>query len=102
MGNHVIGQLVGKLLNGRLLARHNLLVLVLQLGHSLRTATTRRLVSCHVYGLDVRELLNYVQCHDHLNRRAVGVGDNVARCIERILGIDLGYNQGHILIHTEG
>ena len=101
VGNHVVCQLVSKLLYCRLLVRYDLLILVLELGHGLCAAATCRLVGRYVHGLDVRELLDNIQCYHHLNGCAVGVGDDVARRAERILGIHLGHNQGHILIHAE-
>ena len=55
-----------------------------------------------MYAADVREILDRLQRHDHLDRRAVGVGDNAARSVLRIAGIDLGHHQGHIGIHAEG
>ena len=55
-----------------------------------------------MYAAYVRYLLYGIQRHDHLYGGAVGVGDYVARGVERIAGIDLGDDQRHVRIHTEG
>ena len=51
---------------------------------------------------NVGELLDDVQCHDHLDRRAVRVSDDPSRAYESIGSIDLGYDEGDVLLHTEG
>ena len=73
-----------------------------QLGHGLRAAAAGRLVGGDMYAAYVRYLLYGIQRHDHLYGGAVGVGDDVARGVERIAGIDLGDDQRHVRIHTEG
>ena len=102
MRNHVIGQLEGEFRHRGLLARADLGILRLQLRHGGGSGAAGRLVGRDMHAGDVRELLDSVQRHDHLDRRAVGVGDDAAGRILRILGIDLRHHEGHVVIHAEG
>ena len=38
---------------------------------------------------------------DHRQGRAVGVGDDAARGVERRVGVDLGHHQRHVVVHPE-
>ena len=102
MGNYVVGQLECELADRRLPAGAQLGILRDQFVHRRGACPAGRLVGRNVYAADVREILDRLQRHDHLDRRAVGVGDNAARSVLRIAGIDLGHHQGHIGIHAEG
>jgi len=50
----------------------------------------------------VAETLDGVQGDDHLDGRAVGVGDDATGTHEGIGSIDLRYDERDILLHTEG
>ena len=102
MGNHVVSQLKGEFIDGRLLARAQLGVLLHQFVHRRGSGAAGGLVGRDMHAADVRHLLDRLQCHDHLDRRAVGVGDNAARGVLRIFGIDLRHHQRHVGIHAEG
>ena len=43
-----------------------------------------------------------VERHDHLDGRAVGVSDDPPGTDQGIGGVDLGYDQRYIAVHTEG
>ena len=60
------------------------------------------LVGGYLHVLDVREVVQGLECHDHDDGGAVGVGDDVARGDEGVLTVDLGHHQGHIVVHAEG
>ena len=49
----------------------------------------------------MRQFLDRLQCHNHLDRRAIGVGNDSPRGIDSVAGIDLRYHQGHLVIHAE-
>ena len=91
-----------ELLDGlHLTCLHNFLILLLQLGHSGGTCTRGTLIGSHMNTLDMTELLQGLQYHDHHNGRTVRVCDNTTRTIQGILSVTLRNNQGHIIVHTE-
>ena len=49
----------------------------------------------------MREFLDWLEDNDHHDGGAVGVGNDVSRAVECVLGIALGYNEGHIVVHAE-
>ena len=52
--------------------------------------------------LDPGEVMERLQCHDHLDRRAVRVGDDAAfRVLRNGLRIDLRHHQRHVRLHPE-
>ena len=103
LGYHVVGQLMGELLDGLHLARfHDLAVLLLQLGHSCGTGAAGTLIAADADALDVAQLLQRLQHDHHHDCRAVGVGDDATRTYQGILGITLGHHQGHVVVHAEG
>ncbi len=53
-----------------------------------------RLVRRHVHAADMRHVLDRLQRHDHLDRRAVGIGDDAAGRVLRISGVDLRHDEG--------
>ena len=58
LGNHVVSQLVGELLDGlHLTLFDHLLVLLLEFGHSCSTCSRGTLIAGDVDALDVRDLL---------------------------------------------
>ena len=102
MRDDVVGKLEGELLNRRFLAGTQLGILAHQFVHGCRTGAARRLIGRYMHARDVREVLDGVQCHDHLDRRAVRVGDDPPGSPLRILGIHLRHHKRHILVHAEG
>ena len=50
---------------------------------------------------DMRQVFYRFKSDDHLNCRAVGIADYVARMIERILSVHFRHNQRNIGIHPE-
>ena len=101
--NHVVGQLMGELLDGLHLARlYNLLVLLLQFGHSGGTGTRGTLIGGHVDALDVTQVLQRLENDHHHDSGAVGVGNDTARAVQGIHGITFGHHQGHVVVHAEG
>ena len=69
--------------------------------HRRRSRAARRLVGGDPHAADVRDFFYGVECHDHLYRRTVRVGDYPARRIERVFGIDLRNDQRHVGVHAE-
>ena len=49
----------------------------------------------------MRQLVDGLEHHNHHDGGAVGVGDDVAGTVERVLGVPLRHHEGHILIHAE-
>ena len=101
MGDDVVSQLVRKFLDGNGFAAEHLAILCLQFRHSLCACAGGCLVGRYVYAAYMTHALQGLQSHYHLDSGAVGVGDDVARTTERVLGIDLGHYQRHILVHAE-
>ena len=99
--DQVVGQLVEEFLHHRLLSLRQLHVLRPQLIHGLCTRTTGRLVGRHMHTPNVRQFLNRIQRHNHLNRRTVRVGNDTLRTFECILRVDFGHYQRNVRIHTE-
>ena len=102
MGDDVVGQLVGELLDLRLTAFGQVGVLPFEFGHRLRPCAAGRLVGGHVHAADVRHALDGLQRHHHLNGGAVGVGDDAARSVERVASVDFGHDQRYVGLHAEG
>ena len=100
--NYVEGQLIGKLLDGWLLACQYLTVLFVELSHGSGTGTACSLIAGNVDAPDVADILQSLQGNNHHDCGTVGVGDDIAGTVQSILGIALGNYQGHILFHTEG
>ena len=67
-----------------------------------RPAPGGRLIGRHHHPLDAGEVVQRLQRHHHLDRRAVRVGDDVALLVvgDR-LRIDLGHDQRHVGLHAE-
>ena len=94
---------MGKFLDGLALAGLNdLTILLLQFGHGHGSCAAGALVAGYMDALDVRELFNGLKHNNHHDGGAVGVGNDAAGTVERVLGIALGHNQGHIGVHAEG
>lgn len=79
----------------------NLLVLLLQFAHGLGASPRGALVAGDVDLADVGQALDGVEGHDHHDRRAVGVGNDVARMALGILRIDLWDDERHVLVHAK-
>ena len=93
---------MGELGNGLHLARlHQFLILLLQLCHGGSTCSTGTLVAGYVNALDVGELLNRLQHHNHHDGRAVGVGDDATWTHKGILSINFRHDEWHVGIHSE-
>ena len=75
--------------------------LVGQLVNALLAGTGNSLVGRNNKTLDACQIIERLQSHHHDNSRAVRVSDN-AFMLENILRINLGHNQRHLRIHTEG
>ncbi len=97
----IVCQLVCEFIHCRTLAPRDLPVLLLQLVDAVRTGAAGRLVGSHMHAPNMRQPLYGRQCNDHLYRRAVGVGDDAARCVESVVGVDFGHHQRHIVVHAE-
>ena len=100
--NHVESQLIGELLDGGLLAGKYLAVLFVEFCHCRCSGTAGSLIAGYVNALDVRQVLQGLQGHDHHDGGAVGVGYDASRTVECILGVAFGHHEGHILVHAEG
>jgi len=60
------------------------------------------LIGRYDHPLDPREIVQWLQRHDHLDCRAIGVGDDAALCVLRNrMRIDLRHDQRHIRFHAE-
>ena len=100
--DEVESQLVGELLHGDGLAGQHLAVLLIEFLHGGGAGTAGGLVGGDVHHLDVAQLLDGFQGYDHLDGRAVGVGDDAARTNLCVGGVHFGHYQGHVGVHTEG
>ena len=77
-----------------------LLGLVVELLHGGSARSGSRLVGRHDHALDARQVVERLERHDHLDRGAVGVGDDAGVPIE-VARVDLGNHQRHVLVHAE-
>ena len=76
--------------------------LVEQFVHRGMARPGNRLVGRDDHPLDPGEVVQRLQRHDHLDRRAVRVGDDAALgALRDRLRIDLGHDQRHIRLHAE-
>ena len=99
--NQVIHQLVSEFVHGRLLSPSQLFRLLYQLRHTQRTCTTGSLIRGHVYTTYVRKVFYRLECHHHLNRCTVRIGDDIARVYQGIIPIYLRHHEGNVFLHTE-
>ena len=102
LGNHVEGQLIGELLDRGLFTGQHLTVLFVQLRHSGSSCPTGSLITADMNALDVADVLQCLKSHYHHDGGTVGVGNDVAGTVQRILSIALRHHERHILVHTEG
>ena len=92
--NDVVGQLMGKLVDGLYLALgENLTVLLLEVGHGCGTCTAGALVRRDMDTADVAELLDGLQHYDHHDGCTVRIGNNALGANQSIFGIYLRNNQ---------
>ena len=97
--NAVEGDFLGELLRRELLSWHVLaLGLRPQLVHALFAGTRHRLISRYDDALDRRVVMQRLQCHDHLRRRAIRIGNDVLAAglrhvLDEHVGVDLGHDQ---------
>ena len=101
MRYQVVSQLIRKFFHTGFAAFCQSRVLLFQFGHPLCAGAAGRLVRRHVHAADVREFFERVECHDHLNRRAVGVGDNTPGGVQGVFGVYFGNHQGNVFVHAE-
>ena len=99
--NHIISQLIGKLIDGNFFTVEHLTVLLLQLCHSSCTCSAGSLIGSHMNALDMTQIFQTLQGYHHHDSGTVGIGNDTSGTIQSILSITFGYHQGHILIHTE-
>ena len=100
--NEVVGKLVGKLLDLGLPILGYGSDLLIQLGHTPSACPAGCLIGRHVDTCDRGELVDDVEGDDHLDGRTVGVGDDPTWADEGIGSIDLGDDEGDILLHAKG
>ena len=93
MRYQVVSQLIRKFFHTGFAAFCQSRVLLFQFGHPLCAGAAGRLVGGYVHAADVREFFERVECHDHLNRRAVGVGDNTPGGVQGVFGVYFGNHQ---------
>ena len=82
-------------------ARCHIHGLPLELEHAADGPPRRRLVGRRDQPGDPGQVVDRFQDHDRANRGAIRIGDD-ARVPLDVLGIDLGDNQGHFRVETEG
>ena len=90
--DHVVGELVGELVHGRLFTGDYLLELMAQLVHRRGTGAAGCLIGGDAYAADVREVVDGLERHHHLDGGAVGVADDVARTVEGVAAVDFGHH----------
>ena len=101
-GNGVEGDLLGEFL-----ARDRLVVvdgagLLEQLVHGVLARVRDGLIGRDHDALDRRQIMQRLERHDHLDGRAVGIGDDVALAkVGDGMRVDLGHDQRHLGIHAE-
>ena len=99
---------LGNFFGRDLLARHVLaLGLRPQLVHGVLAGARDRLVGRDDHALDHRHVVQRLQRHHHLRRRAVGIGDDVLAIVARHVGlehvrVDLRHDQRHVLVVAPG
>jgi len=101
MRDDVVGKLEGELLDRRLLAGTQFGILSHQFVHGCRTGAARRLIGRNADAADMRQVLDSLQRNDHLNRRAVRVGNDPARRIDSVFRIHFGHDQRNVRVHAK-
>ena len=99
--NHIVGELIGELVDRNGFALNDLPVLLLKFGHGLRAGAGGRLVAGHMHAAYVREPVDRLEHHDHHDGGAVGVRDYAARAHQSVLRVAFGYHEGNVVIHAE-
>ena len=101
MRDDVEGDLLGELLRLDRIADEDRAALLEQLVHARLARAGDRLVGAHHHALDRRGIVERLQGHHQLRGRAVGVGDDVARCIaiDRV-GVHFRHDQRHVGVHA--
>ena len=98
----VVGKLMRELVDSRHLAVLNhLLVLLFQLFHGSRTGSAGTLIAWDVYLLDMAQLVNRVQDHNHHYGGAVRIGNDATRTVQCVLRVYLRNDQRNIIVHAE-
>jgi hypothetical protein len=97
----VEGDLLGELPGRRLVVDEDALGLVVELVDAFLAGARDRLIGRNHDPLDRREIVQGLQRHHHLRRRAVRVGDDVLAVRLRHIGVEhvgvhLGHHQRHI------
>ena len=101
VGNGVKGNLLGIHLALRRLTVQKARRLPRQLFNGRFAGTGYRLVRGHVNALDTHGIVDRLQGHQHLDRGAIGVGDNALLVeIGDRMGVDFRDNQRHVRVHT--
>ena len=101
MRNDVERDLVRKRLDGKVLAVQVLARLLVKLVHRLEARTTCGLVGAHDDALDAtREIVERLERDDHLDGRAIGIGDDARMPLE-VLRVDLGDDQRHVIVDAK-
>ena len=76
--------------------------LVVQLEQALGSLAAGGLVGRDDHALDPGQIVQRLQRDDHLDRRAIGIGDDaLGDCFEGV-GVDLGDDQRHVGVHAPG
>ena len=100
--DHVERDLLGQLLRLDRVVDVDRPGLIEQLVHRGATGARDRLVGGDHDPFDAGQIVQWLQRHDHLDRRAVRVGDDAALAVMRDrLRIDLGHDQRHVRLHPE-
>ena len=97
-GDAVLERRHRELVVGR--AAQKLARLVVELGHGGCAGTACRLIGRNDDAGDFRQVIEGFQGNDHLDGRAVRVGDD-ARVPRHVARVHLGNHQGHVLVHAE-
>ena len=100
--NEVIGELIGEGIGlPHLTALGEHAALALELREARKPRAGGGLIGRDDQALQAGGLVKRKRRHEADDGRAVGVGDDVARVVFNIRGVDLGDNKGHILVEAE-
>ena len=97
----IVGQLIGELLDGDRLTIEHLAILGLQFLHGCGSRTRCCLIGGNMYLLDMADILDALQYHNHHDSGAVWIGNDSLGTNQCVLGIALGHYEGYVGVHAE-
>ncbi len=101
MGNDIESELMDKFLDFHLPAGGYIGVLPDKLIHGGGSGSAGSLISSHSDTAYLRDVVDGLKSHNHLDCRAVRIGDYIPGRRESVVAVDFGNNERNIVVHAE-